>query len=382
MDSSGRPFAPRPGGAQVVEHVLRFFDQHLTLISIVVALVGVGSMLLGPVRELLAARGGGSNAGGSGIAALRSRSSEGGPYYDELILARGQVSRQFSPYTIIPDRPRNRVITYTVQPGDTLTGIAEMFNLDRTTIFWANTETLQGDVHMLRPGMDLYILPVDGVYHKSDGNHTLQWIADHYSVPVEDILNSEFNELAGMTPEDVPNWGMRIVVPGGVGEFTDWRSPIQETVDESTGTVTRAFMPGMPGSCAAGIRGAGGTGAWARPLQGAYSFTQPFYPGHSGVDLAAPVGTPVTAADTGVVIYSGWVPASWGYGILVVLDHGNGWTTYYAHLSTNGVGCGQTVPRGGYVGQVGSTGNSSGSHLHFEMRWNHVPDNPASFIGF
>jgi murein DD-endopeptidase MepM/ murein hydrolase activator NlpD len=65
-----------------------------------------------------------------------------------------------------------------------------------------------------------------------------------------------------------------------------------------------------------------------------------------------------------------------------VLDHGNGWTTYYAHLSSTAVGCGQYVSRGGLVGQIGSTGRSSGPHVHFEMRWNHTPDNPASYIGF
>jgi murein DD-endopeptidase MepM/ murein hydrolase activator NlpD len=367
-----------------MQAALRFLNRWLTLVSIAVALVGVALMLVGPLRTLFSAEGEVGSAAGGALAALRGGSGAspavGGA--DDLILVSNQLDRGLVPYTIIPDRPRNQVITYTVQPGDTLTGIATMFSLDRTTIFWANADTLQGDVHMLRPGMDLYILPVDGVYHKSDGNRSFQWIADKYSVPVEDIINSEYNELAGLGPDDIPNWGMRLIVPGGVGEFTDWRSPIQETVDAATGAVTRSFMPGMPGSCAAGITGSGGSGAWARPVQGAFSFSQPYYPGHTGVDLAAPVGTPVTAADSGVVVYSGWVPASWGYGILVVLDHGNGWTTYYAHLSVNGAGCGAFVPRGGYLGQIGSTGNSSGPHLHFEMRWGHVPDNPASYIGF
>ena len=118
---------------------------------------------------------------------------------------------------------------------------------------------------------------------------------------------------------------------------------------------------------------------WARPV-GSYTITTPFTTGHSGIDLAAPLGTPVTASDSGVVIFSGW--NDYGYGILVVLDHGNGWTTYYAHLSSTAVGCGQYVSRGGLVGQMGSTGRSSGPHVHFEMRWNHTPDNPASYIGF
>jgi murein DD-endopeptidase MepM/ murein hydrolase activator NlpD len=83
-----------------------------------------------------------------------------------------------------------------------------------------------------------------------------------------------------------------------------------------------------------------------------------------------------------MVLYSGWVNADWGYGILVVLDHGNGWTTYYAHLSQTYVSCGQVISRGSPLGAVGSTGNSSGPHVHFEMRWGHNPDNPAFYVGF
>jgi murein DD-endopeptidase MepM/ murein hydrolase activator NlpD len=153
------------------------------------------------------------------------------------------------------------------------------------------------------------------------------------------------------------------------------------TSGASAGQVVYGFMQGMAGSCAAGIRGGGGSGAWITPVS-SYTVTQPFAPWHSGMDLANVIGTPVHAADTGVVIYSGWVPQSWGYGQLVVLDHGNNWTTYYAHLNSINVGCGQTVPRGGLIGAIGTTGNSNGPHLHFEMRWNHTPDNPASYIGF
>lgn len=383
MGDSDQSFVPGSIFGPVGEAVRAFASRHLTWIAIAVALVGGVLVLLGPVQALIAARvstegnfADEADGTGGGLGLLSA--GAGG----DTVAISNRFSRALVPYTIIPERPRGEVSTYTVQPGDTITQIADLFGLDRTTVFWANADILQGDVHMLRPDMELYILPTDGVYHRSDGEHTLQWIADHYSVDVEDILESEYNELAGLGPDDTPGWGMRIVVPGGVGEFTDWRSPIQETVDQATGAVTRSFMPGMPGSCSAGISGSGGTGVWARPLLGGYSFSQPYYAGHSGVDLAAPVGTSVSAADTGVVVYSGWVPASWGYGVLVVLDHGNGWTSYYAHLSVNGAGCGQVVSRGGYVGQVGSTGNSSGPHLHFEMRWSHVPDNPASYIGF
>lgn len=373
-------FVPRSPVGRALDTVKALINRHLTLISVAVALIGAALLLAGPGRDLLRA-GGEEPDADDPLAMLQidGLSTDGA----NTVLISDRLSRPMVPYTIIPDRPRDEVITYTVQNGDTLITIADMFGLDRTTVFWANADTLQGDVHMLTPGMELYILPVDGVYHKSDGKLTLQAIADKYDVPVEAIINSEYNELdSDASAADVPPWGVRLVVPGGTGEETDWRAPIIETVDETTGAVVRSFMPGMAGSCAAGIVGSGGTGAWSIPILSGYSFTQPFYPGHSGVDLAAPIGTAVTAADSGVVVFSGWVNASWGYGVLVVLDHGNGWTTYYAHLSSNGVGCGQYVARGGYVGAVGSTGNSSGPHLHFEMRWNHVPDNPANHLGF
>lgn len=378
MNQTNDPFVPRAGFSQVGETVLVFLNQHLTAISIGVALVATILLIAGPVRLLL-------------IPALTNESSDGPISLGEISLSGAiggselgeTLERDLVPFTTIPNRPRNKVVSYTVKPGDTLMGIAEAFGLDRNTLFWSNSRELQGDVHMLQPGIDLAILPEDGVLHVSDETLTIQQIADKYSVTPDVIINSEYNELDGKRPDFIPPWGMRIIIPGGVGEFNAdmWKPPVVEVEDPVTGQRTSAFMPNMSGSCRSGIAGSGGTGAWASPLPGA-ALTQGFYPGHSGVDLGAVPGTSVFAADSGVVIFSGWVPADWGYGILVVLDHGNGWTTYYAHLSVNGVGCGQLVPRGGYVGQVGSTGNSSGPHLHFEMRWGHIPDNPTGYVGF
>lgn len=371
--------------AGLFDRIGAFLSRHLTITAIAVGVVGTAIFVLGATRAF-ANRSDGNGALEGVQAAVEQAAGAISGSGATTTIGQADTAKEFErglvPYTIIPDRPRNKVTTYTVQPGDTLIGIANTFSLDRNTIFWANTDTLRGDVHMLRPNMDLYILPTDGVYHKSDGNMTLQQIADKYSVDVNAIINSEYNELEGETPAYVPKYSTRIVIPGGQGEFADWRPPVQETVDEATGQVVSAFMPGMAGSCAPGIRGSGGTGSWSLPLQSGFAFTQAFYPGHSGVDLATPVGTPVVAADTGVVVFSGWVLDSWGYGIVVVLDHGNGWTTYYAHLSSNGVGCGQLVQRGQYLGQSGSTGNSSGPHLHFEMRWGHEPVDPVSYIGF
>lgn len=375
---TNEPFVPRSGFATVTESGLDFLNRHLTLVSIVVAVVAVALVILGPVRLVMGSQAVGGGSSASPVAV--SQTTLGGL---DSITRGGILNREPVPFTTIPDRPRNRLITYTVKPGDTLLGIATAFGLDRNTMFWANGDTLRGDVHMLQPGMNLAILPTDGVLHKSDETLTIQQIADKYGVEAADIIASSYNELEGYTPEMVPPWGMQIVIPGGVGEINAdlWKPPVVEVADPVTGVRSSAFMPNMAGSCSANIAGSGGSGSFSTPLPGA-TFVQAFYPGHSGVDLAMPVGTPVLAADSGVVIFAGWVPKDWGYGQLVVLDHGNGWTTYYAHLSNVGVGCGQFVSKGGYVGNVGSTGNSSGPHLHFETRWNHTPDNPASYVGF
>jgi murein DD-endopeptidase MepM/ murein hydrolase activator NlpD len=122
-----------------------------------------------------------------------------------------------------------------------------------------------------------------------------------------------------------------------------------------------------------------GTGYFARPVRG-YTLTQRFHSGHPGIDLAIDEGTSVYAADGGTVVYSGWNSA--GYGNLVVLDHGNGWRTYYAHLSAVYVGCGEWIPRGSIIGEVGSTGNSTGPHLHFEMLRFGIAVNPEGYLRY
>jgi murein DD-endopeptidase MepM/ murein hydrolase activator NlpD len=348
-----------------------------------VALVGLVLVIIGPVR-ILASRAANGRGGSDGpITAEQALSGLAGEESAALSGNGEALDREFVPFTTIPNRPRNKVIDHIVRTGDTLFGLAAQYSLTPDSIFWANTETLRGNVHQIQNGVDLFILPVDGVYHRSYEDLSIQQIANKYQVEPDVIINSPYNpNLEGLTPNDTPPWGMYVVVPSGIGEY--FEIPVLQTVvDEATGQITTAFMPGMAGSCRAGLQGSGGTGGWIPPVApGGYSFTQPFYPGHSGVDLAAVVGTPVIASDTGMVLYSGWVNADWGYGILVVLDHGNGWTTYYAHLSQTYVSCGQVISRGSPLGAVGSTGNSSGPHVHFEMRWGHNPDNPAFYVGF
>lgn len=279
----------------------------------------------------------------------------------------------YTAFTIIPDRPRSEVIQYEVQTGDTIFRIAERFGLTPESIAWANDRSLIGG---LRVGRRINIMPVDGVYHTVLAEQSIQSIADRYGVDPYAIIDSEYNNLFGTSPSDTLQSGAMVVVPGGVAEQIVWNPVVErEGADESGAGGTIAFSPGDPGSCGA-VSNPGGTGGWTRPLSG-YTWTQGYSGVHTGVDLAAAEGTPVVAALGGTVIFAGW--NNFGYGNLVVLAHGP-FTTIYGHLSSINVGCRQVVGAGQLIGGVGSTGQSSGNHLHFEIRYNDVPQNPTSVM--
>ncbi len=377
MSHSRLSFSIRQGLAAVPD----LLNRYLSLISIAVLVIGVGLIVLGPIRAL---------AGSPVEAPSPGSDSNSQPQFGSLIADAGSsplnpVERQLIPFTTIPDRPRRSVVGYTVKPGDTLFGIAGDFGLKPETLFWSNRAELHDDIHLLLPGVTLAILPTDGVYATADGVHTLEQIVKDNNGNLATTINAPYNELSGYQGSDVPFWGKKIAIPGGHRDLISWPAPITTVVvtDRRTGRTSTisGFMQGMGGSCAPGIPGGGGTTSWLVPIvPGDYTVTQPFAPWHSGVDMAAAVGTTVRAADTGVVVFSGW--NDWGYGNLVVLDHGNGWSTYYAHLNSRVVGCGDLVQRGGAIGSVGTTGHSTGPHLHFEMRWLNVPDNPARYVGF
>lgn len=276
-----------------------------------------------------------------------------------------------------PVAEREHVIKYTVQPGDALFTIAEKFGIHPNTIFWANTGTLQDNVHLIQSGTELYILPINGVYHVSNGEQTIEEIASLYGVTPGDILYSDYNDLGDYESGYVPPSGLRIVVPGGRRDYISWQSPIQ------TGTESgRANPEGTihPGSCRQFYSGTGGAGNYMNPLGTTlYRLTNTFQPWHPGVDITADVTSPpIYAAETGVVVFAGWHRD--GYGELIILDHGDGWTTYYGHLSERFVGCGDQISRGQLIGIMGSTGNSSGLHVHFEVRHNDVPLKPSDYI--
>lgn len=281
----------------------------------------------------------------------------------------------YDPFTVIPERQRGEVIQYVIEKGDTVIGIAERFGLQPNTIAWSNERSI---IQSLRPGRALNIPPVDGVYHTVIGSRSIAEIARSYHV--DDawlVIDSEFNQLFGATPETVLPSGTRILIPGGEAEQIAWTPSVQrEGGTTRSGGSFVSFAVGQPGSCGR-VQNATGTW-WSNPMS-SYTVTQGYSIYHSGIDLAGVVGAPVRAANGGVVIFSGW--NNYGYGYTVVLSHGP-FTTVYGHLSRIDVRCRQLVNAGQVIGGLGNSGNSTGPHLHFEIRYLDAPQNPAATIGF
>lgn len=281
-------------------------------------------------------------------------------------------------HTNLPSRSRFEVTQYTVQAGDTLFGIAEKFSLRPETILWANQYTLGDNPHNLLPDQVLNILPVDGTYHKWQTGDGLNGVADFFGVRPEDIVNWPGNKLDSTTIGDYahPNIppGTWLVVPGGKRAFVTWSAP--EIPRDNPGV---AKVLG-PGACEAVADGAIGVGLFIWPANNHFLSGFDYTPeaNHSGIDIDGNEGDPVYVVDNGVVVYAGW--NDWGYGNTIVVNHGNGWQTLYAHLSSISVGCGQSVWQGNLIGAIGSTGRSSGSHLHFEMMYSGTKVNPWNYL--
>jgi len=281
----------------------------------------------------------------------------------------------FDPFTFVPDRPRSEVVQYAIEQGDTIFGIAERFGLQPDSIAWSNDRGIIGG---LRPGREINIPPTDGAYFQVMVDMTIAELATRYRVEPYVIIDSEINDLFGSAETTVLRPGQWVFIPGGTAEQIAWTAPVTRTGSENGGAGAQiSFGAGEPGSCGLQDNPGGGTG-WVRPLSG-YTWTRGFTSYHTGVDLAASPGTPVMAANSGTVIFAGG--SRYGYGIAIVLAHG-AYTTVYGHLSSLNVNCGQYVNGGQVIGGVGSTGDSTGPHLHFEIRLYDIPTDPTGTMAF
>lgn len=237
------------------------------------------------------------------------------------------------------------ISVYIVREGDTLSQIAQMFDVSANTILWANDIT---DPSVIRPGSELVILPITGVRHIVKTGDTIATIAKKYDGNAEEII--AYNRLASATDISV---GDTVVIPSGVVA-----APALSQSSSGSRTSTASGSAVATG---------GGSAGFTNPLPGGVR-SQGIH-GYNGVDLAGvAAGSPVLAAASGEVIVakaSGW---NGGYGSYVVIKHKNGTQTLYAHLSSVAVGVGNTVSAGQKIGGVGNTGRSTGIHLHFEVR--------------
>ena len=243
------------------------------------------------------------------------------------------------------------IVDYTVKTGDTLSGIATQFDVTTATVAWAND--IYNPDHLV-PGGTLRIPPTSGALHKVGADDTLHYIARRYQVDVEDIIAHPLNSF--VDPNSL-SLGKEIMIPGGV---------------------TPAAIP-APGSVAR-------PGAAPVPPHDGRSLHWPtrgpilswFNGYHRGLDISPAYGTPVYAAERGRVVLVRYL--RYGYGYYLIIDHGNGYRTLYAHMSSIYVRPGSTVYRGQNIGQVGSTGRSTGPHLHFEVHANGWAVDPYRFL--
>ena len=296
---------------------------------------------------------------------------------NEKIHLHDGVYRISGNHTNLPAKARNQVQRYTVQENDTIIGIGEQFNLKPSTILWGNPYTLSDDPHALLAGLEINILPVDGVYYEWHDGDGLNGVSDVFGVKPEDIIDFPANGLSRETIGDYSNPNIRpgtwLVIPGGSRAFVNWSAPLITRENPAVASIYG------PGACQAVTDGPLGSGVFIWPTTETWISGYDYDEGtnHRAIDIAGSLGNSVFAADAGVVVYAGW--NNHGYGNVVMIDHGNGWQTLYAHLDSYNVDCGYYVFKGDTIAALGTTGNSSGPHLHYEMRYNGVPVNPNNF---
>jgi len=251
----------------------------------------------------------------------------------------------------LPDYPTaTQISVYTVHDGDTLSSIAKLFNVSVNTILWANDVSSR----TLKKDQTLVILPISGIQHTVAKGDTVESIAKRYKADASEIY--QYNDIPAGTELAV---GAVVLVPDA---------------EVSAPLVPHSSLPSLPGEVVSKdrsnpYRGGSGpryAGYYGRPIESAHR-TQGLH-GYNGVDLGAPIGTPILAAADGTVIIAKEGGYNGGYGSYVVITHGNGTQTLYAHMSRVFATVGAVVSKDEVIGAVGTTGHSTGPHLHFEVR--------------
>lgn len=286
---------------------------------------------------------------------VRARSQDYGVGGSGTVLGLSTFSLAETVATLVSDKPRAEIIQYDIQPGDTVSTIAKKFDVSDDTIYWENNITPKT---VLKPGDKLRILPVAGVRHTVSRGDTVDSIAKKYDVSAQAIVDWPFNTFVNDETFALAV-GQSLIIPDGVKPDQVPVSPRQYLARQTpdAGTVVAS-------------------GQWVWPAAG--KLTQFFAWYHPALDIANKSAPQVVAADAGKVVAV--ISQRYGYGNHVIIDHGNGFQTLYAHLSSFAVSEGQTVGQGSAIGNMGSTGRSTGTHLHFEIRQNGAALNPLNFL--
>jgi len=248
--------------------------------------------------------------------------------------------------TLISDLPKGEVTEYRVEEGDTVSSIAQKFGVSIDTIVWENSLK---SVDSIKPKQILRILPVTGVRYKVSRGETVYSIAKKLQVDPQNMIDYPFNTFTNDETFALTA-GQELIVPDGIKP--------QEIIIDTARYVAKTVAP---------IPGVKGEGNFIWPTTGHIS--QKYYWYHPAVDIASRDNPPIVAAQSGTVITAGWNGG--GYGNYVIIDHGNGYQTLYGHMLNNSmlVKAGDRVTQGQKLGIMGSTGRSTGTHLHFEIRY-------------
>ncbi len=266
--------------------------------------------------------------------------------------------------TVKTVRPRSEIVYYDVLPGDVIGSIAEKFNINVSTILWENSLSAYS---VIRPGDRLTILPTNGISYKVERGDSLEKIAKKYGIDKEEMI-----KLNKLDASKALAYGQKLFLPGA--------RKTQASLAQNTSRPSSSSKSGLQV-----LKDLVTKSPNAKPATGlklnwptvGYRITQYYTWKHHGLDIANKVGTPLYAVDDGVVEYAGW---GTGYGNQVLINHGDGRKTRYAHASKLFVKKGDAVKKGETIAAMGSTGWSTGPHIHFEYIVNGVKYNPLNYL--
>jgi len=328
------------------------FALHLVVVFLAVGVVAITQVTLPEVDFLLPTPTPAPDLGTHSVDSLPTNRG-----VDRLVRTNTRLFPVPVAHTVRSERDRMQVVTYTVQPNDNIWAIAQGFGLKAETVLWANPK-VESSPDLLSVGQTLVIPPVDGIYYTVQAGDTVDKLAKTYQTTVEKIVAFELNAL--QEPYAIMP-GQKVMLPDG-------RKKMVVAAAKNYYPMTQV------GKAPAGAPT--GTGKFAWPTQGYLS--QRFWGGHQAIDIANRTGVPILAADDGYVVKAG--RDTWGYGNQVVIDHGNGYYTLYAHLDTILVKAGDSVKKNQKIGTMGNTGRSTGPHLLSEVIYNGVRRNPQGFL--